>query len=214
LLENISCTLSTIENSVNLWSFFQSQILNILIILFTVLVTVHYSEYQRDARAFKAIIEWFYTELVLIQFNLEKLKRNVQNIQTKLRERPTEKSYNILIFSNRSFESYNEFITKGFAKYLTSEEIIEMSTLYMYFEDIALLEKQYLEISSLIAQNITINNYYDVVNDTLEQLIAGIDRFNEKNETYRKPIFPSFYRRILGRTKKNFEIIAKRFFTV
>jgi len=87
LLENLTCTLSNIDNSFNIWTFLLSQLMSVLLILLTVFLTVMYTEYRKEKRNYETTMGWYTIEVAIIRTEIDTLKDNCELVITDIRQK-------------------------------------------------------------------------------------------------------------------------------
>ncbi|MGA2912293.1 MAG: hypothetical protein ABSE07_02120 [Methanoregula sp.] len=198
LLENVTRTLSNIDYSFNVWTFFLSQLMSVILILLTVFLTVMYTEYRKDKRNFESVMGGYIIELGIIRTEIDTLKSNSEIILKGLNETP--KPLPLLIFPRFSLESHNAYLSSGSGKYIPYEDIIKMSRIYVQLDNLLLLQARYESLYPIFfKEGMVGENYYNGLKDVLKQLITQIDVFHKECETFEVPKFPSFVTLILRR---------------
>jgi hypothetical protein len=172
--------------------------MSVLLILLTVFLTVSYTEYRKDKRNFESIIEGFGIELAIIRTEIDTLKLNSEILLKSLNKVPREVSLPLLIFPKYSFESYKACLSSGAGKYLSRDEMLQMSKIRIQLDNLLFLQAHY-EATYPIFFNKELmgENYYRDLNYTLNGLINAIDVFHNECANFKVPRFPSFFTLIL-----------------
>lgn len=191
MLENVTCTLSNIDYSLNIGIFFLSQLMSVILILLTVFLTVMYTEYRKDKRNFESIMEAYGIELAIIRTEIESLKFNSKNVLKGLTKTP--KPLPLLIFPRFSLESYKACLSSGCMNYIPNENMITMSHIYIQLDNILLLQAYYEAIYPIFfKEELVGENYYSGLKYTLENLITQIDVLHKECDNFKVSKFPSF----------------------
>jgi len=196
LLENVTCTLSNIDNSFDTWTFFLSQLMSVLLILLTVFLTVMYTEYRKDKRNFESVMDGYGIELAIIRTEIGTLKSNSEIVLKGLNDTP--KPLPLLIFPRFSLESYKACLSNGCTKYIPYETLVTMSKIYIQLDNLLLFQAHYEALYPIFfKEDLVGKNYYSGLKYTLENLITQIDVFHKECDTFKAPKFPSFISLIL-----------------
>jgi hypothetical protein len=210
VFENITFISCNTENTFNLGFYLLSVIVSIIAILFTVFVSVKYSEYVNEKKNYEVVMHWYIYEIAILSEEYKREKVKVLSQLKIMKSQPKGKQVYIWFFSNRSFDSYKELHSKGCLKYVSPKKAEETFKMNDYFDKISSYQKRNEKLYELITYEGEILNYNDAVIQLFEEMLPFYDEFIAVSDAFKVPEFPSIFTML----SIKFIIISKKIINV
>jgi|SRR5208337_3187665 len=200
MIENVTCQFSDTDKFVNLLIPVITIISSLLISLFVVV----FAESYKRKQDFENLMNRFGINVILLDDRLKHLKIALNLGIVKISENPKNFDFHLIDFPIISLTAYDEFVSKGYWKFVLKKDIDYLGTFKDYVDELSLAKIQYDQIVYLASMNMQSENFNDLRLSNYNRFIKSIDDFNEKMKHFETPKYQSFFNRVLNSIKRRF----------